>query len=424
MPTASVIDHPGLVPASLLRPPERGPRLRWRKIHRSARDWAVDITFFIVAVSAGLLSLIPWPEDFSNAVGWFLVLDCVFGVICCLALWLRRRFPVGVGVLTGLFAVISVTGGVAATLAMFTVAVHRRGSVALAVCLLNIATSAVFLLLRPEAFGLGADTPYWVSFTLATAICAALLAWGMFVRARRQLIMSLHDRAERAVAEQRLLADQARQAERARIAREMHDVVAHRVSLVALHAGALQLRPDLPAAEVERTAGLIRTTARQALEELRGVIGVLREPAGPGGVAPADVVPDAPQPTLADIGRLVEDSHRAGAKVTLAMEVDDPGRAPGALGRDAYRIVQESLTNMNKHAAGSTGTVTVNGTAGQGLRITVRNRLPLTESSTLPGAGMGLVGLAERVALSGGTLRHGPTRDGWFEVHAELRWPR
>ena len=114
----------------------------------------------------------------------------------------------------------------------------------------------------------------------------------MFVRARRQLVLSLRERADRAEAEQQLHVEQARQQERARIAREMHDVLAHRISLLSMHAGALEFRPDAPPEEVARAAGIVRASAHQALQDLREVIGVLREePAVNGG-------PERPQPTL------------------------------------------------------------------------------------------------------------------------------
>ncbi|MGH8918880.1 MAG: sensor histidine kinase, partial [Actinomycetes bacterium] len=143
-------------------------------------------------------------------------------------------------------------------------------------------------------------------------ILTAAVAWGMFVRARRQLLFTLRERALRAEADQLLHADSARMAERSRIAREMHDVLAHRISLVALHAGALEVRPDLPPAQVRETAALLRSTARQALEELRDVIGVLRD-------EPGQEAPTAPQPTLADIPRLVDETRRAGVKIDFEM---------------------------------------------------------------------------------------------------------
>ena len=177
----------------------------------------------------------------------------------------------------------------------------------------------------------------------------------------------------------------------------------------------LEFQPDLPPEKVRETAELLRSTARQALEELRDVIGVLR----PGREPP----PRAPQPTLSDIPRLVQETRRAGTAIDFEMRVDHPDTAPGALGRDAYRIVQESLTNIGKHAPGTAGRVRVTGAAEGGLHVNVRNRLPVQHTGpALPGAGAGLLGLQERVTLAGGTLVHGPDGAGDFVVDAELRW--
>jgi signal transduction histidine kinase len=240
----------------------------------------------------------------------------------------------------------------------------------------------------------------------------------MFIRARRQLLLTLRERALRAEADQRLHADRIRMAERTRIAREMHDVLAHRISLVALHAGALEVRPDLPPEKVRETAELLRSTACQALEELSAVIGVLREEPG------QEPTPAAPQPTLTDIPRLVEETRRAGAKIDFEMRVEHPDAAPSALGRDAYRIVQEALTNIGKHARGTAGRVRVTGAADSGLHVNVRNRLSVQASAAaaLPGSGAGLLGLQERVTLAGGVLVHGPDGSGDFVVDAELPW--
>jgi signal transduction histidine kinase len=121
---------------------------------------------------------------------------------------------------------------------------------------------------------------------------------------------------------------------------------------------------------------------------------------------------------------LVEESRRAGMNVTLDMQVEEPDTAPGALGRDACQIVREALTNVSKHARGTAVTVSVSGRAGSELLVTIRNRLPtgLSAGEPLPGTGLGLVGLAERVSLSGGTFTHGPSPDGDFVVNAALRW--
>jgi signal transduction histidine kinase len=145
--------------------------------------------------------------------------------------------------------------------------------------------------------------------------------------------------AMRAEAEQESRAEQARLAERARIAREMHDVLAHKVSLIAMHAGALEMQRVPDPEQVARTAGLIRTTAREAMEDLRDVLGVLR----------ADTVDLAPPPRRDDIARVVDASRAAGVQAELRMDVDE---LPDGLARTAHRIVQEGLTNVHKHARG------------------------------------------------------------------------
>jgi signal transduction histidine kinase len=404
------VDHPGFVPGGLFPPEDpssRGPA------KRSARDWTVDVSAFLLAVLLGLQfldsSLGASSEDVSAAA---VTVDVVLGGIGCLLLWLRRRWPVGVAIAMMPIAALSAFSTVAVLLAVFTVAVHRRTSIALGIAAGNLACSLVFPLWRPLR------APLWTVLLFSVIVVAALVAWGMFVRARRQLVWSLRERAERAEAEQRMLADQARAAERTRIAREMHDVLAHRISLIALHAGALEVQPELAPDEVRSTAKLLRSTARQALEELRSVIGVLRDDEAP-------TAPTVPQPTLADIPRMVADVTRAGAKVDFEMQVSDEAQPPSGLGRDAFRIVQEALTNVNKHARGTATVVRITGGPSKGLTIAIRNRMPVANgvgAVGLPGSGMGLVGLRERVALAGGTLVSGPNA-GEFVVEARLPWP-
>jgi signal transduction histidine kinase len=199
-------------------------------------------------------------------------IDAALGVLASLGLWLRRRWPVGLAVIVGLFAIYSVSASAVALIALFTVAVHRRLSTAVLVAAGYALTSFLTLLVRPDM-----SPPNWWQGVLGVICVVAVLALGMFVRARRQL--ALVER-ERAASEQELRVAQARQMERNRIAREMHDVLAHRLSLLSLQAGALELWPDAPPAEVARAAGVIRGNADGALEDLREVIGVLRSARG------------------------------------------------------------------------------------------------------------------------------------------------
>jgi signal transduction histidine kinase len=239
------------------------------------------------------------------------------------------------------------------------------------------------------------------------------------VRVQRELVLSLRERAATLEAEQRLRVEQAREAERLRIAREMHDVLAHRVSLLSLHAGALEFHPDASAEEVAEAASVIRASAHAALEELRDVIGVLRE-------GDPERTPEPPQPTLAEIPALVEECRRAGMRVRCRLDVPADPALPAALGRAAYRIVQEGLTNARKHAPGAAVEVAIAAEPGTALVAEVVSRRPVgvgaPAAPALPGAGTGLVGLAERVALAGGELAHGPDGDGDFVLRATLPW--
>lgn len=399
-----------LMPVSLAA--QFDPALLDRVGPRTVRDWVVDTVGFIVAVAFGVLILIQGVHDTVRPLtGSQLIIDAVCGAICCLALWWRRRWPLGVALLCVVLGVFSAAATIAGLLALSSLAVHRSVRQVLLVAVLWI----------PQAIGYAiysgrTDTP--TVLLLALAMVLAATAWGMFVRARRQLLYTLSERALRAEADQFVRTENARMAERTRIAREMHDVLAHRISLIALHAGGLEVRPDLPTEKVRETAVLLRSTARQALEELRGVVGVLRTEPG------HEVAAAAPQPTLTDIPRLVEETRQTGAKIDFEMRVDRVDTAPSALGRDAYRIVQEALTNIGKHARGTAARVRVRGAAGSGLHVSVSNPLPVHAHTrpALPGSGAGLLGLQERVTLAGGTLVHGPDGSGDFVVDAELRW--
>ncbi|MFC4009122.1 sensor histidine kinase [Nonomuraea purpurea] len=243
---------------------------------------------------------------------------------------------------------------------------------------------------------------------LVWAVALPLVA-GLWVGARRQVLAGLRERAERLEREQAARAEQARAQERTRIAREMHDVVAHRVSLMVLHAGALEVSvPDQrTAAEIAN----IRATGREALANLREVLGLLRTPESLDG--------HAPPPTLADLDRLLGQSRSAGLRVRRTDE-GEPGPVPEAAQRAAYRVVQEALTNVHKHVGECDVDVVLRHSPGT-LEVIVENGPPTAEplAGPVPGCGLGLVGLRERVALLGGHFRTS-AKPGGFTVTAGI----
>jgi signal transduction histidine kinase len=252
------------------------------------------------------------------------------------------------------------------------------------------------------------------------ALSAAAVAFvGVHAATRRALVQSWLARAQSSEVENQLREEKARAAERTRIAREMHDALAHKVSLIALHAGALELTASGSSPPIERGAALIRLTARDALQELRYVLGVLRSE--PGLAPPGDTALDRGEP-FADLSSLVRASIRAGQRVELD---DRAGPLPPAMARVVYRIAQEGLTNVHKHAPDAPTTVSVERGDGT-VTVTVRNGPTRSAPADLPGSGSGLAGLAERARLVGGTLDSGPLGHddgGGWRLRAVLPWP-
>jgi signal transduction histidine kinase len=234
-------------------------------------------------------------------------------------------------------------------------------------------------------------------------------AVGAYVRTRADLMDALQSRAERAEAERELLAKDAVLTERTRIAREMHDAVGHRVSLMVLQAGAIEMAAD-DRAKVEHLASEVQVAGRQALEELRQAVGVLR-------AGEDDGAPLSPQPGLDDLERLVKEWRAAGMTVELHRPPDDDAPVDAAVSRAAYRIAQEALTNAGRHAPGAPVTVDVERPEGQVVIRVVNGR---GRAAGHPGGGFGLVGVRERVRTLDGTLRAEPRLDGGFVVEAVL----
>ena len=237
------------------------------------------------------------------------------------------------------------------------------------------------------------------------------LTWyiGRRFRIRGDYVRLLQERANRLEQDQ---ADEARRAvaeERTRIARELHDIVAHRVSLMTVQAGAAKtVAADDPEAAL-RAMEAVEKVGRQALDELRHLMGILRPEAEVDGLGP--------QPGLADVSRLVEHLKEAGLAVSLTMDVVSSD-LPTRVDLSAYRIVQEALTNVLKHAGPGTRTEVRLSTDNQGIVIEVFDSGHGT--TTLPGSGHGIIGMRERALLLGGSLNAGPRPGGGFQVLAHL----
>ncbi|MYS84135.1 histidine kinase [Streptomyces sp. SID5474] len=330
------------------------------------------------------------------------------GIMFAAMLLFRRSRPTALAVawaVVGFFSA-AVTGS--GPVALLNLAIHRPWRISVSVAGCQIAVIA-------GTFWVGADSPrtYWESVLAMFLLITTSVVTGMLIRSQRQLTASWRERARQAEEGQRLRVEEARHLERERLAREMHDVLAHRISLLAIHAGALEYRAGASPEEA-RAAEIIRQCAFEALEDLREVIGVLR--AHPDETEGEE--PERPQPVLSDLPALVEESRQAGA--TVHLDLAELPSVSGRTGRHAYRIVQEGLTNARKHAPGAHVRVLVAPAPEDGLAIEVVNRLPGGQTSGIPGAGAGLIGLRERVALIGGRLEHGHTGDGDFRLRVWL----
>lgn len=327
-------------------------------------------------------------------------------------LWLGIPLGVGVGVLTRWRRRFPLLLLIAALLANALVPAHL--AVAVALYVLAERTTAwpeVTAGTLPSIVMVG--VPIWQfagadgAIPISTAVCVAPALLGMYVGTRRELVERVRERVER---EQQQRIAQARSDERAQIARDMHDVVTHRVSLMVLQATALEAATGEDPVTIGKQIG---AAGREALAELRSLVGVLRN----DGDAPL-----TPQPGLADLDVLVEESRRIGIQVTLDMDGTAKQRLPLLLEHTAYRIVREALTNVHKHAPGAHTRVRIEQTPHL-LRLSVRNGRGRGRSATdapLPVGGHGLLGLGERVRLVGGQFTADPTTDGGFEMIAEM----
>lgn len=380
------------------------------------RQRVLDIGAVLLALVIALLASAE-ALDVARQPDAYVVAGLALAVLSCGALWWRRTWPVGIALSLLPLAVVTEAVGGAVLVAVFTVAARRGWRVTAVMVTLHFVAGVLLSLGVWLWADPGVNLAVFNVSSLTLLVIAAL--WGTILRTRRELVESLRERAVRAEEEAALRAEHFRSQERERIAREMHDVLAHRISMLSVHAGALEIRPDMPVDDVATAAGAIRVSARSALDDLRQILGVLRS-----GDEPTDA---RPQPDLDQLEALVTESVAAGDHV----QVDD--RRPSApelsrsASRTAYRVVQESLTNARKHAPGATAHVLLERTDQDELHVSVHNAMTPPAADPAPGARAGLVGLTERLNLAGGRLEHGLHRtDGelpTFCVDAWIPWP-
>lgn len=360
------------------------------------------------------ISLLGWSSvagwQWEHARWWFYA-DIALGALALALSYWRRRHPVSVAVSTALIGGASWLAGGPALLALTSLATRRRLWEILPVALLAVVPFATLEYLDPTTEG-----GWLFAAPIIVSVIGVTVGWGMYIGSRRELLETLRDRAEGTEAEQALRLEQARRAERTRIAREMHDVLAHRISMIALHSGAMTFRTDLSADAMRDAAGIIQENSHLALTELREVLGILRDD-------PGDAIPDLPQPSAEDIPRLIDEARGTGLRVLLT-DTRDASTVSESTGRTLYRVVQEGLTNARKHAQDTTVVVVLDDSPADGITVELTNPLRVGDSRlATPASGLGLVGLAERVELAGGTLSHEVTAARTFVLRARLPWP-
>jgi signal transduction histidine kinase len=381
----------------------------WLRRHPRLVDGALAL--LLILTGTGIPKL--------GAPGWLRILLILAMVV---PLVFRRAHPVGA------FAAVVVAGAVqvlvlnrptsadfAVLIVCYTLAAYTPRSISLqglAICLVGAAVAVVRW--HPTHASDRLVAMGWSALLLGSLVLAAWLL-GDSIRWRRGFYQALEERAARLERERDAQAQVAAAAERARIARDLHDVVAHNVSVMVVQADGAAYALDSSPQRAREALGAISATGRRALAELRSLLGVLRDSAGPGAAL-------APQPGLEQLEELVVEARAAGLPVSLTVE-GAPRPVPQGEALAAYRVVQESLTNARKHAGpGATATVRLR-YAEESLVISVTDDgrgACVPASGELAGAGHGLAGMRERVELYGGSVRSGPRAGGGYEVVARF----
>ncbi|GAA1225661.1 histidine kinase [Prauserella halophila] len=361
----------------------------------AVRSTVIDASVFLIAVLDVWLIV---PDD---APGYSVYLSA----LSCGALLLRRWFPFTV-LLLAAPGFMAGWAQVAAMMALGFLATRKQthwqvwvGAWVVWMCR--------FILWPLDEFAALTWQLHALDVIYSTVVAGMPLAIGLLIGARQQLATRLAELAESRDRERKLHAEMVRTEERTRLAREMHDVVSHNITLIAMQAGVLTAAA--PGGDAERTARTVRELSTHTLEELRGLVGLLRS---------GSAEDEGPSPKVCEIPDLVH-----GCEVPVKLELDTlPACVPDRVSAAAYRTVQESLTNVRKHAPGAATLVKVSA-ADEALLVEVRNDPPArtADGGPLPSGGFGLTGLAERARMLGGSVESAPTSDGGFCVTA--RYP-
>ncbi|MFE0252930.1 sensor histidine kinase [Streptomyces sp. NPDC059010] len=430
-------------------PPEGAGPWWWGRL----RSAVLDVSLAVVsALECGVEGV-----RFAKDAGIPVAAGVVFGVLAGSVLVLRRRWPIAV-VLVSIAVMPAQMGFLMGIVGLYTLAASElpRRIIGSLAGMSFVGTLIVTFVWARQDMARGSLTfGDWVipfaSITTALGMTAPPLLLGLYVGARRRLMESLRERADSLERELQLLAERAeeraewaRNEERTRIAREMHDVVAHRVSLMVVHAAALQAVARKDPEKAVKNAALVGDMGRQALTELREMLGVLRSGGARADRAQGAVVPLAAVgaaaaaaadrgwsaqddvagegPCLSELDELIGQSAAAGMVVDLSVEGETRSYAR-EVEQTAFRVVQEALTNVHKHAAGAKTHVRLAHRVSE-IAMQVENEPPPEASSEssarLPSGGNGLVGMKERVVALGGVFVSGPTDAGGFRVSAVI----
>jgi signal transduction histidine kinase len=374
------------------------------------RPWLVDVAVVLMVFAYNLpIQIVYVPDGLWPGMG------VVVSVGLCAPYVLRRRhsLPVfGVILLTAWSQLVLGVGFIPAdvmlALALYNVAVRFRWPV-------SVPAAATVVLWVLFAVGPRLEEYYFSLADLGLLVLVVVVAWtwGTTARVRRDYVDGLKERARQLERERENQARIVAAAERARIAREIHDIVSHSLSVVVLMAEGASLKVRTEPERAERAMLTVRDTGRNALAEMRRMLDVLRE-GEPGS--------QAPQPGIAQLGRLIEESRASGLPVEMTVQ-GEPVEVSAGVDLVVYRVVQEALTNARKHAGPSLSKVAVRlRYEGDSLeaQVTDDGQGPGARPGGEPGGGHGLVGMRERVAAYGGKLRTGPRPGGGFEVVATL----